>query len=90
MTIEIPPLQPPWSRIALVNDGTSLLADETMEAFDEHYSGKAEVADVTAALATKVRFVDQDGNTLPAGATVTIRVNTATASVDDITFEPGV
>lgn len=34
-----------------------------------------------------VRFVDQDGDPLPAGSTVTIRVNTTTGDIDDITFE---
>ncbi|GAA3705314.1 hypothetical protein GCM10023081_46690 [Arthrobacter ginkgonis] len=34
-----------------------------------------------------VRFVDQDGNPLPAGSVTTIHVNTTTGDIDDITFE---
>jgi hypothetical protein len=42
----------------------------------------------TAALsATYVRFVDQNGNPLPAGSIATIHVNTTTGDIDDITFE---
>lgn len=36
---------------------------------------------------TYVRFLDQNGLALPAGSTVTVRVNTLTGAVDDITFE---
>lgn len=34
-----------------------------------------------------VRFVDQDGNPLPAGSLTTIVVNTITNDIDDIIFE---
>lgn len=37
--------------------------------------------------ATFVRFVDQNGDPLPAGSVTTIHVNTVTGAVDDITFE---
>lgn len=36
---------------------------------------------------TFVRFVDQDGDPLPAGSITTIHVNTVTGEIDDITFE---
>lgn len=34
-----------------------------------------------------VRFVDQNGNPLPAGSITTIIINTTTGEIDDITFE---
>ncbi|GAA4774755.1 hypothetical protein [Microbacterium gilvum] len=34
-----------------------------------------------------VRFVDQNGDPLPAGSVTTIHVNTVTGDIDDITFE---
>lgn len=37
--------------------------------------------------ATFVRFVDQNGDLLPAGSVTTIHVNTTTGSIQDITFE---
>lgn len=37
--------------------------------------------------ATYVRFVDQNGDPLPAGSITTIHVNTMTGDIDDITFE---
>lgn len=36
---------------------------------------------------TFVRFVDQNGDPLPAGSLTTIHVNTVTGDIDDITFE---
>jgi len=37
--------------------------------------------------ATYVRFVDQNGDPLPAGSVTTIHVNTVSGDIDDITFE---
>lgn len=36
---------------------------------------------------TFVRFVDENGDPLPAGSITTIHVNTVTGEIDDITFE---
>jgi hypothetical protein len=41
----------------------------------------------SALSATFVRFVDQNGDPLPAGSITTIHVNTTTGEIDDITFE---
>lgn len=44
-------------------------------------------ATAASLLASYVRFLDQNGDPLPAGSVTTIFVNTVTGDIDDITFE---
>lgn len=59
--------------------------------FNDHAMAET-IADPTSESATIlantfVRFIDQNGDPLPAGSITTIHVNTVTGDVDDITFE---
>ncbi|KLN67607.1 hypothetical protein ABM90_31195 [Rhodococcus erythropolis] len=63
-------------------EGLSLAQDEAVAAL---VSAGTETR--TALDATFVRFVDQNGDPLPAGSLTTIHVNTVTGDIDDITFE---
>ena len=64
-------------------------AAERDEAFSEGLNGKLSKADADANYANVdayVIFRDQDGDELPEGSVVEIRVNTATSEIDDIIY----
>jgi hypothetical protein len=65
------------------------LPDEVRERLAQNFS-ESGAPEKTALDAAYVRFLDQNGDPLPAGSVTTIFVNTVTGDIDDIIFEEAV
>ena len=71
---------------ATVNHTTRPSFDATEQGYWISVGADPTTFDGKALSASYVRFLDQNGDPLPAGSITTITVNTVTGEIDDITF----